>query len=96
MSSSHRFSHLFSLSLCLFLFATAPPEAETAGFDEEEHEEQNNGEEKDQNIQAVILVPSEFMGMDPQVLGSFVSHGELYPEHRLVQRVHWPVVVDTG
>lgn len=30
------------------------------------------------------------------MLGPFVSHGELYPEYRLVQRAHWPVVVDTG
>ncbi|KAF3851351.1 hypothetical protein F7725_013123 [Dissostichus mawsoni] len=44
----------------------AHPEAETAGFDEEEYEEQSNSEEEGQDIQAVILVPGEFMGLDPQ------------------------------
>lgn len=65
MNCSHKFSQLFSLSLCLSLSATAPPEAETAGLDEEEYEEQSNGEEEGQNIQAVILVPGELMGLDP-------------------------------
>lgn len=41
---------LFSLSFCLFLSATAPPEAETAGLDEDDYEEQNDCKEEDQDI----------------------------------------------
>lgn len=44
----------------------------------------------------MILVPGELVGLDPQVLGSIVSHGELDPEYRLVQRAHGSVVVDAG
>ena len=87
---------LLSLSLCLSLSATASPEAKLAGLDEEEYEEQNNGEEEGQDIQAVVLVPGELVCLDSQVLGTFVSHGELDPEYRLVQRTHRPVMVDAG
>lgn len=80
----YKSNQLLSLSLSLSLPAAASPEAEAAGLDEEECDEQNNGEEEDQNIQAVILVPGEIMGLDPQVFGSFVSHGELYPEYGLI------------
>ena len=92
----YEISPLLSLSLCLSLSATASPEAKLAGLDEEEYEEQNNGEEEGQDIQAVVLVPGELVCLDSQVLGTFVSHGELDPEYRLVQRTHRPVMVDAG
>ncbi|TNN60163.1 putative exonuclease GOR [Liparis tanakae] len=95
-SAASHFSQLLSLSLSLFLSSTAPPEAETAGLDEEEYEGQNNGEEEGQDVQAVVLVPGELVGLHPQVLGPFVSHGELDPEYRLITRTHRSVVVDTG
>ncbi len=95
LPNSFNLIRLFSLFLCLYLPSTAPPEAESAGLDEEQYEEQNNGEEAGQDIQAVILVPGELMGLDPQVFGPLVSHGELDPEYGLIQRVQWSVMVDS-
>lgn len=85
-----------SFSFCLCCCTTASPEAKLTGLDEEECEEHNEGEEEGKNIQAVILVPGELMGLDPQVFGPFVSYCVLQPEHYLIQRLHWSVVVNTG
>ena len=44
----------------------------------------------------MVLVPGELMSLHPQVLSSFVPHGELNPEYRLVFRADRPIVVDPG
>jgi len=44
----------------------------------------------------VILIPGELVGLDPQVLCSFISHGVLDPEYRLIPRIHGSVMVDSG
>ncbi|KAG7221306.1 hypothetical protein INR49_017373, partial [Caranx melampygus] len=75
---------------------SAPPKAETAGLDEQHCDKQSNKEKEAQDIQRVILVPGELMRLDPQVLGPFVSHGELDPEYCLIQRIHGSVTVDPG
>lgn len=55
-----------SLRLRLDCFAaTASPETEPAGPDEEEDEEEVQAEEGHQDVQAVVLVPGELVGVDP-------------------------------
>ena len=44
----------------------------------------------------MILIPGELMGLHPEVLGSFVSHGVLDPEHGFISCAHWSVMVDAG
>ena len=78
--------------LCPSLSAAAPPDTEAAALDEE----QSDGEEEGEDVQAVVLVPGELVGLHPQVLGSVVSHGELDPEHGFVQRADGSVMVDAG
>lgn len=59
------FSVSLCFPLCLSFPAAASPEAETAAFDDDEHEEQNYSTEEDQDVQAVILVPGELVGLYP-------------------------------
>lgn len=71
-----------------------PADAEQAAFDRHPQNSCNNGDEKADDVQAVILSPVQIMRGDSQMRGSLVSHHKLGPEDRQLQRRERTVQVD--
>ena len=84
------------LCFALSRWTKALGDAEATGLEEEQSCDHSDGQEEAYDIQAVVLVPGELMSLHPQVLSSFVPHGELDPEYGLVFRADGPIVVDPG
>ena len=77
-------------------FPKALPEAEATRFYHNKNDQSHYGKQKCKDIQTVVLVPAEVVGLYAQMLSSFIAHDKLNPEHGLVQRFHGLVVVNPG
>ncbi len=55
-----------------------------------------DSDEKSDHIQTVVLVPGKVVGLDTQVFSTFTTHNKLNPEHSLIQRLYWSVMMNPG
>ncbi len=51
---------------------------------------------KSDHIQTVVLVPVKVVGLDTQVFSTFITHNKFNPEHSLIQRLYWSVMMNPG